>query len=58
MNHIPHLDLSKNRVTEPIIKGRDYKPREKHHKGAKEISEEKEKGKIKRGTSKLEESYD
>jgi hypothetical protein len=29
MNHIPKMDLSKTRVTEPIIKGRDYKPREK-----------------------------
>lgn len=28
LHHIPDLDLSKNRVTEPIIKGRDYKPRE------------------------------
>jgi len=29
LNHIPEMDLSKTRVTEPIIKGRDYKPREK-----------------------------
>ena len=58
MNHIPHLDLSKNRVTEPIIKGRDYKSREKKMEGTKEVSEEREKGKIKRGSSKLEESYD
>jgi hypothetical protein len=29
MNHIPHMDLSKTRVTEPIIKGRNYKAREK-----------------------------
>lgn len=29
MNHIPQMDLSKTRVTEPIIKGRDFKAREK-----------------------------
>jgi hypothetical protein len=52
------MDLSKNRVTEPIIKGRDYKAREKKIESAKEVSEEKDKGKIKRGTSKLEEKYD
>lgn len=29
MNHIPGLELSKTKVSEPIIKGRDFKSREK-----------------------------
>lgn len=58
LNHIPQLDLSKARVTEPIIKGRGYKPREKKMDSGKEISPEKEKGKIKRESTKLEAKYD
>lgn len=58
MNHIPQMDLSKTRVTEPIIKGRNYKPREKRMEGAKEVSTEKEKGKIKRESTKLDASYE
>ena len=58
LNHIPTLDLSKTRVTEPIIKGRGFKPREKKMDAAKEISPEKEKGKIKRDTTKLEAKYE
>lgn len=58
MNHIPNMDLSKTKVTEPIIKGRGYKSREKKHEAGKEVSPEKEKGKIKRESTKLEASYD
>lgn len=58
MNHIPNMDLSKTRVTEPIIKGRGYKAREKRQDFSKEVSPEKEKGKIKRESTKLETSYD
>ena len=29
LSHIPALELSANRVTEPIIRGRGYKPRSK-----------------------------
>jgi hypothetical protein len=58
MNHIPQMDLSKTRVTEPIIKGRDYKAREKKIEQSREVSPEKEKGKIKRESTKLEETYD
>lgn len=58
MNHIPNMDLSKTRVTEPIIKGRDYKPRERKRQAGKEVSAEKEKGKINRESAKLEPSYD
>jgi hypothetical protein len=53
MNHIPEMDLSKTRVTEPVIKGRDYKPREKRVDFSKEVSADKEKGKIKRESTKL-----
>jgi hypothetical protein len=58
MNHIPKMDLSKTRVTEPIIKGRNYKPRDKKRDFSKEVSPDKEKGKIKRQSTKLESSYD
>ena len=58
LNYIPELELSKTRVTEPIIKGRDYKPREKRQDAQREISPEKEKGKIKRDSTKLEAAYD
>jgi ribosomal protein L19 len=58
MNHIPSLDLSKTRITEPIIKGRGYKPREKKMEAAKEVSAEREKGKIKRDSTKLDASYE
>lgn len=58
MNHIPQMDLSKTRVTEPIIKGRDFKSREKRQEIQKEVSPEKEKGKIKRESTKLEASYE
>lgn len=58
MNHIPGLELSKNKVEEPIIKGRDYKSREKRHEAKREVSPDKEKGKAKRESSKLEASYD
>lgn len=58
LNHIHHMDLSKNRVTEPIIKGKNYKSRDKKMESVKEVSPDKEKGKIKRGTTKLEEKYD
>ena len=58
MNHIPQMDLSKTRVTEPIIKGRNYKAREKKIEQQREVSPEKEKGKIKRESTKLEGSYD
>jgi ribosomal protein L19 len=58
LNHIPSLDLSKARITEPIIKGRGYKPREKKMEAAKEVTSEKEKGRIKRESTKLEASYD
>jgi hypothetical protein len=58
LNHIPGLELSKNRVTEPIIKGKDYKSRDVRGDKVKEVNPEKEKGKIKRETSKLEASYD
>ena len=52
------MDLSKTKVTEPIIKGRNYKAREKKIEQHREISQEKEKGKIKRESSKLEGAYD
>ena len=58
MNHIPALGLSKTRVTEPIIKGRDYKPREKKVDLGKEGNVDKDKGKIKRESKKLDESYE
>ena len=48
MNHIPDLDLSKSKVTEPIIKGKGYKPRDKKADKGTGISNEKEKGKAKR----------
>ncbi len=38
LNHIPDMDLSKNRVTEPIIKGKNYKSREKKTETVKEVS--------------------
>jgi hypothetical protein len=28
MNHYPDLDLSKNRLLEPVVKGKGYKPRD------------------------------
>ena len=52
------MELSKTRVTEPIIKGRDYKAREKKVEVAKEASPEKEKGKIRRESTKLDEKYE
>ncbi len=58
MNHIPELGLTKTRVTEPIIKGRDYKSREKKVDLGKEGNVDKDKGKIKRESKKLEESYE
>lgn len=58
LNHIPSLDLSKTKVTEPIVKGRDFKPREKRTDTQKQISPEKEKGKIKRESTKLDAKYD
>ena len=58
MNHIPEMELSKTRVTEPIIKGRDYKAREKKIETGKEVSPDKEKGKIKRESTKLDEKYE
>ncbi len=57
-NHIPRLDLSKNRVEEPIIKGKNYKPRDKKADHGKDLSIEREKGKAKRESTKLEASYD
>lgn len=58
MNHIPAMELSKTRVTEPIVKGRGYKPREKRMEFSKEVSPEKERGKIKRESTKLDASYE
>lgn len=58
MNHIPNLDLSKTRIIEPIIKGKNYKSREVKHEGKKEVNPEKEKGKVKRESVKLEPTYD
>jgi hypothetical protein len=28
MNHYPALELSKNRLLEPVVKGKGYKPRD------------------------------
>jgi hypothetical protein len=50
--------LSKTSVTEPIIHGRDYKPREKRQQSGKELDSDKERGKARRETTKLEKSYD
>lgn len=58
MNHIPHLELSKNRLQEPIIYGKGYKPRTTKVEVKKEVNPEKEKGKAKRESVKLESSYD
>jgi hypothetical protein len=58
LNHIPELGLSKTRLTEPIIRGRNYKPRERRSESASSAHSEKEKGKIRRETTKLEASYD
>jgi ribosomal protein L19 len=58
MNHIPLMGLSKTRITEPIIKGRDYKPREKKVEVSREVSPDKEKGKIKRESTKLDDKYE
>ena len=58
MNHIPHLDLSKNRTQEPIIHGSGYKPRETRTDQKKEVNTEKDKGKARRGSIQLEPSYD
>lgn len=58
MNHIPHLGLSKNKTTEPIIKGRNFKSREQKKEHRQEVSPDKEKGKIKRDSTKLEGKYD
>lgn len=52
------LDLSKTRTEEPVIKGRNFKAREKKQDTGKVIDTEVEKGKIKRETTKLESSYD
>lgn len=58
MNHIPDLDLSKNKTTEPIIKGRDYKSRERKHESIRDLSADRDRGKIKRGSAKLDEAYE
>lgn len=58
LNHIPTLDLSKTRVSEPIVKGRNYKSREIKTEGRKEVNPEREKGKVKRESIQLETSYD
>lgn len=58
MNHIPAMELSKTRVTEPIIKGRDFKSREKKVEVGREVSPDKEKGKIKRESTKLDDKYE
>ena len=58
MNHVLDLDFSKNKVSEPIIKGKNFKPREKKQEGKGTISPEREKGKIKRESTKLETTYD
>ncbi len=58
LNHIPDLDLSKTKVTEPIVKGKDYKPREQKAHANKEFSADREKGKIRRQSAQLEEKYD
>lgn len=58
LNHIPKMEMSKTKVTEPIIKGRGYKARDKKVEPLREVSPDKEKGKIKRETSKLEASYE
>ena len=58
LNHIPELDLTKTRLQEPIIKGSNYKPRVTHKDQKKEINPEKDKGKAKRESVKLEPSYD
>lgn len=58
LNHIPDLDLSKTRLTEPIIRGRNYKPRDRRSDSFSSATSDKEKGKVRRGTTKLEASYD
>ena len=58
MNHIPDLDLSKTKTTEPVIKGRNYKAREKRVEPARDLSQDRDRGKIKRGSSKLDETYE
>lgn len=57
LNHILDLDLPKNKVVEPIIKGRDYKARDKRQEKKFTASAEREKGKIKRDSTKMEEPY-
>jgi hypothetical protein len=58
MNHIPALDLSKNRIQEPIIHGSGYKPREVRTDQKKEVNPERERGKARRESVQLEPSYD
>ena len=53
-----NLDLSKARTEEPVVKGRDFKSRDKKQDLSKQVDTDAEKGKIKRETTKLESSYD
>lgn len=46
--HIPKLDLSKSRTTEPIIKGKNFKARESRRIVTKPKSADTDKGKIRR----------
>ena len=57
MNNLREGDLSKNKCQEPIIKGRNFKPRDKKAETSKEQVAEKDKGKAKRDSVKLESSY-
>jgi len=58
MNHIPGLGLNKNRLMEPVIKGRNFKVRGTKVVARKVSHRITEKGKIKKETVKLETKYD
>ena len=57
MTNLHEADFSKNRCYEPIIKGRNYKVRDKKVDIGKGSNLEKERGKGKRESSKLEAAY-
>lgn len=58
LNHIPKLDLSKSRTTEPIIKGKNFKSREAKRMPSKEGRLDQDRGKIRRNSAKLEDKYE
>jgi ribosomal protein L19 len=58
LSYIPALELSKNRLSEPVTKGRGFKVRGSKVVKQKESSKDKEKGKTKRESVQLETTYE